>query len=224
MNLMESWGPGSKVLQKLDMVKQRVSWKQKHIKIIWGSWKQMDIFFWVGSELWRQEGEGLWMFEWEVALFERYFSVGGKFGRGKSSEAVFTLQTKSPQKSKIVGKLLAAWKFQWLFESQKPSIQNGEPSACPRTFLYHPWSWPCEKRWELMVGRISRSSRRWVGGLKNLMKTKDSQGRIYLDLPAMVVKRLLDGLRMQRLKGRLERGEAIRFRWGMLVSLVGDGS
>lgn len=52
---------------------------------------------------------------------------------------------------------------------------------------------------------------RWVGGWK-FDVFKDSQGRIYLDLPAMVVKRLLDGLRMQRLKGRLERGEAIRFR------------
>lgn len=122
-----------------------------------GELEANGYIFWVGSELWRQEGEGLWMFEWEVALFERYFSVGGKFGRRKSSEAVFTLQTKSIQKSKIVGKLLAAWKFQWLFESQKPSIQKGESSACPRTFLYHPWSWPCEKRWELMVGRISRT-------------------------------------------------------------------
>eukprot|EP00434_Breviolum_minutum_P001050 symbB.v1.2.000923.t1/scaffold27.1/size414596/31 len=46
----------------------------------------------------------------------------------------------------------------------------------------------------------------------DMVKQRDSQGRIFLDLPPMVVKRLLDGLRMQRLKGRLERGEAIRFR------------
>lgn len=64
-----------------------------------GELEANGYFFWVFSELWRQEGEGLWMFEWEVALFERYFSVVGKFGRRKSSEAVFTLQTKSLQKS-----------------------------------------------------------------------------------------------------------------------------
>lgn len=136
MNLIESWAPGSKVLQKLDMVKQRVSWKQKHIKIIWVSWKQMDTYSFLG---------GFWVGKAKVfgCLNGRSLCLndfcGGKVWETKKFGC---LDPSNKVPSKIVGKLGAAWKFQWLFESQKCKHQNGEPSACPRTFLYHPSSNP----------------------------------------------------------------------------------
>ena len=167
MNLMESWGPGSKVLEKLEMVKQRVSWKQKDISTQFGGVGSKWISF-LGGGLWvgkRMEEEGLWMFEWEVAL-------GGKVWEMKMFRGCLDPSNRVP--SKIVGKLGVTWNFQGLFESQKSNIKMASPQAVPELssithlpfweFFFpihrHGLSWLVIKGGEKMVG-----SDRSVAGL-----------------------------------------------------------